>query len=309
MTFLSQAFVFQRTCLKRIKFTAHPWKRLSECVNRRVCKRCKKALLLSLADIDQQESLKRLAMPDIGKFFFEPTESVCFPDNRQQILTTEDEPWSGICLLVISLPNGRHAVGTGWLVSPTMVVTAGHCVHHGKDGEFFSQIEIIPGANGLLQPFQSKTVSNANFRASNGWVADGSVEDDYGAIILEQPFASVNGKTPFVFEVANLTNAQFENAKVSLSGYPADKPVGTNWTDSGPLDSVKSKRLLYSIDTFGGHSGSPVDMLVNGKRVVVGIHNYGNCPNKCTRITADVVRDLQSWANESRATQKDYGKR
>ncbi|MBX3418584.1 MAG: hypothetical protein KF851_13350 [Pirellulaceae bacterium] len=38
---------------------------------------------------------------------------------------------------------------------------------------------------------------------------------------------------------------------------------------------------------------------VNGELCAVGIHNYGGCPNKATRITPIIKADLDRWLQES----------
>ena len=250
-------------------------------------------------DANLENVQDQLRLPDIGEFFFDTPETLCLPDERQQITTTDQAPWNGICLLVITLPDGRKAVGTGWFVSPQLVVTAGHCVHQGDGGDFFSSVEVIPGANGLVRPFGSKEVASSKLRASDPWIADGRVADDYGAILLPEPFVNGDGEGPSLFKISVATDLQLQQAMLALSGYPADKPTGTQWSASGTPSQVQANRIRYMIDTFGGHSGSPVNLLLGSNSRVVGIHNYGGCPNKCTRITAAVMNDINQWLNES----------
>src|SRR4029450_3925081 len=59
-------------------------------------------------------------------------ESVLGPDDRARILDTELPPWRMICALEMRGPSGAGAIGTGWLVGPRTILTAGHCVHSGR---------------------------------------------------------------------------------------------------------------------------------------------------------------------------------
>lgn len=233
------------------------------------------------------------ALPDIGSYFFAQPESVCHPDERTQVTDTQLPPWNGNCQLIITMNNGSMARGTGWLMTPTFVVTAGHCVHEGEGGSFFRSIEVIPGMNGGQMPFGSQVVGSENFRASTGWKVNGSEIDDYGAIRLSTAFSGV-AVTP----AAVATDEQLQQSILELSGYPADKPTGTQWAHFGSASTVLPRRLRYMIDTFGGHSGSAVTMTSASGRTAVGIHNYGGCPNKCTRITAEVMADLNNWIQQ-----------
>ncbi|UPJ49335.1 hypothetical protein IVB30_41460 [Bradyrhizobium sp. 200] len=56
-------------------------------------------------------------------------ESIIGEDERVRILDTDLMPWCMICNLRIEGPRGA-AVGTGWLVGPRTLLTAGHCVYH-----------------------------------------------------------------------------------------------------------------------------------------------------------------------------------
>ena len=62
-------------------------------------------------------------------------EMVFKDDDRRQVADTHPFPWQSICSLVITAADGSKWVGSGWLASPRMVVTAGHCVYlHGHGG-------------------------------------------------------------------------------------------------------------------------------------------------------------------------------
>jgi V8-like Glu-specific endopeptidase len=256
-----------------------------------------KVAIPTIDDVAKRQEYERLAkLPRIESLFFPIPESVCLPDERQQVTTTSDAPWSANCQLVITIRDGRQAIGTGWLLGPRLVVTAGHCVHEGENGEFFEKVEVIPGMNGPVRPFGSLTASQANLRASQEWKESGTLAMDYGAIILDEDFTA-GGSSPANLAIAVKSNTQLTNLPVFLSGYPADKLFGTQWRDDDPILTVQEGRLKYMLDTFGGHSGSAV--VSADDKLVVGIHNYGGCPNHCTRITSKVKADLDAWSGES----------
>lgn len=247
--------------------------------------------VIPLSETESIESYSAMnEIRDIGEFFFEVPESVCLPDERTQVTDTTTAPWNGICQLIITTRGGLKGRGTGWFLTPTVVVTAGHCVHEGAGGDFFPEIEVIPGMNGPVRPFGSQTVTSTALRTTQKWKEFGSVVHDYGVIVLDQPFVGVT-----VTPALALSDADLAAANLELSGYPADKATGTQWFHSGVPTSVANGRLFYTIDTFGGHSGSAVTANHSSGRVAVGIHNYGGCPNKCTRITQEVLDEINSW--------------
>lgn len=232
----------------------------------------------------------------IESLFFDFVESVCPPDDRMPEANNEIAPWSGICQLIIDIGSGERALGSGFLVSERCVVTAGHCVHRGEGGGYFSQVEVIPGCRGNYRPFGSQMSSV--MKAADGWTINGRLADDYGVIILPQPFvASSNGQSPAMGVMAVLDDAALLGTEVYICGYPADKPFGTLFSDSDPIRSVAAQRLFYDADTYGGNSGCPVIFGGPGGPIV-GIHNYGGCNNKSTRLNDSVVSQIRAWIDE-----------
>lgn len=121
---------------------------------------------------------------DIGEASFGPrvtsgdarTESVLGADDRRQINNTGDLPWRMNASLLITARDGSSWIGTGWFVSPKVLITAGHCLYirnsgvAGRDG-WVQRITVIPGRNGNTMPF-GQAVST-NFRSVVGWTQNG----------------------------------------------------------------------------------------------------------------------------------------
>jgi V8-like Glu-specific endopeptidase len=105
------------------------------------------------------------------------------------------------------------------------------------------------------------------------------------------------GNTVGWFGFACLSGSSLRNLLVNNAGYAGDKPFGTLWFNAGRITRVTTRRLYYMIDTYGGHSGSPVWRSRGGRRYGVGVHNYGGCPNKATRITRPVFENMKNWKN------------
>ncbi len=232
---------------------------------------------------------------------YSAAESVCIPDTRKRVLNSAEAPWSGNCFLRIETSDGMYAGGTGWLIAPNIVLTAGHCVHSGEGGEFFKSVEVIPGfdANSVdLPPFGSRV--STNLRASDNWKSEGDWGADYGAIILESGFGGA--KAPATYLPFVLADNELGGLVVNISGYPADLVSGVQYYSGGKITKVTGDRLFYEIDTAGGMSGSAVIWNDPGdeRRRVVGIHNYGGCPNKASRITVNVKSDIDAWTSEAK---------
>lgn len=222
-------------------------------------------------------------------------EVVIGADDRVRVTNTTTYPWRCICALRITAKDGSRWIGTGWLAGNRTVITAGHCVYLHSRGGWASSIEVIPGANGAGRPFGS--VSSSVLRSVKGWTQDKQRSHDYGAIILPRGWAHA-GKLGY-FGFANLGMLSLLGLNVNLSGYPGDKPDGTQWWHARRITLATPRTIVYNIDTAGGQSGSPVWRLKDGQRHCVGIHTNGSVlGNSATRIVAPVFDNIKKWKDE-----------
>ncbi len=88
---------------------------------------------------------------------------------------------------------------------------------------------------------------------------------------------------------------------LNVSGYPCDKPSGTQWYDFDSGHSATSFRHFYTMDTFGCQSGAPVWRLNSGNRHILTIHAYGDgagtpgISNGGTRLNNDKYDRIFTW--------------
>lgn len=231
-------------------------------------------------------------------------ESVIGVDMRERILETDLLPWRMICALRMFADGGGGAIGTGWLVGPRTIVTAGHCVHHqGFFGGWAHKIEVSAGRDGTEFPFG--TVTATRFSSVDKWVADADPDFDIGCIHLDDPL----GDTAGWFSIASLPPKELESHMVNISGYPADRGSGTEqYFHKNRILNVSDRRVFYDVDTAGGQSGAPV--WIHEKKdappLVVGIHAYGTggtpfdlgiTANSAPRIIPEVFDQISDWVN------------
>ena len=223
------------------------------------------------------------------------TEVIIGTDDRLRVSSTGLYPWRAICALRITAANGARFIGTGWLISPRTVITAGHCVFMHNEGGWARSIEVIPGLNDASRPFGSAISSN--LRSVKGWTESRSREYDYGAIIL--PSNSRLGDRTGYFGFAVRNDAFLLGSALNLSGYPGDKGGSQQWYMAQRGKRLSPRVITYDIDTMGGQSGSPVWVLQNGQRYAVGVHTNGaGSGNSATRIDANVFTRLTEWRNQ-----------
>ncbi len=236
------------------------------------------------------EAIDLTALPPAYVGEYAQPESICGRDDRARISPATAIPWRMICQLIITRSDGSKVRGTGWFVGPRTVMTAGHCVFGHASGGWAKGIEIIPGMDGTTKPYGSQV--GTSFRSVTGWTQSHKTTHDYGCIILPD---EVLGRRVGWFGFASLSDKSLKNLLVNNSGYAGDKTFGTQWFNAGRITETKERQLRYLIDTFGGHSGSPVWRYRESKRHAVGIHAYGGCPNAATRITKPVFDNMKNW--------------
>lgn len=231
----------------------------------------------------------------------EAQEVIIGTDNRVRINPTTSYPWRAICALKITAADGSRWIGTGWLVSPRTVITAGHVVFLHNHGGWPRSIEVIPAMNNGIRPFGSCFATT--YRSVKGWVNSKNSDFDYGAIIL--PTNCRPGDRTGWFGLAVKNDAFLRASVLNLSGYPGDKGTpfpaqqgNEQWFMSLRPKSLSSRRIIYDIDTMGGQSGAPVWILVNGQRYAVGVHTNGHLSgNSATRIVTPVFNNMIAWKN------------
>jgi V8-like Glu-specific endopeptidase len=222
-----------------------------------------------------------------------PVEEIACGDNPRNEVNAKSYPYRMICLLVITDFSGEKFRGTGFFISPRCIVTAGHCVF--PQGHWAKEIEVVPGVKGTeTPPFGSQ--KSSWFETTNGWIENKREENDYGVVLLPNDELHTRiDRCHFGYKIIADNQQQLQ---LTVSGYPEDK-ASVQWRGIGPVSEIKPNKLTYKIDTEKGNSGSPVFLGIDDIYYALGIHNYGQCPNFCTRITKPVVDNFNRWISIS----------
>jgi V8-like Glu-specific endopeptidase len=64
---------------------------------------------------------------------------------------------------------------------------------------------------------------------------------------------------------------------IKIAGYPGDRPIGTMWRHAEVLRGWTPRRLLYTVQTCPGHSGSPIWHRTASQETpkIIGVHTSG----------------------------------
>ena len=174
-----------------------------------------------------------------------------------------------------SVKDDRWGNGTGWLIRPDVLVTAGHCAYDWNRGlGRCMKIKAYIGYNGI----SSVGTRNVQFRqgkkvvTTDPWLKSSTkTSNDVAFIQLDEPFEGVR---PYKF----CTTPMKGNATLGVVGYPGDKRHNndpnrelaeqmyeefskTDWS----LTRSGDKMLEYRIDTYKGNSLLVCTIIVDAK--------------------------------------------
>ncbi|KAF7558156.1 hypothetical protein G7Z17_g50 [Cylindrodendrum hubeiense] len=188
--------------------------------------------------------------------------------------------------------NGKPVwmIGTGWLVRPDLLVTAGHVVFDWKyQFGASTQIKCYIGYNGASS-VGSPTVQARYGRkvvTTGEWINEPIRPKDVAFIQLQSPFTG--NLRPIAF-----TDTPSSGDKIlGVVGYPGDRNMGDEIgaqmfelferTDYD-LDRNPMNMIEYRISTYAGQSGAPILCKGNGKQFSIGTHCYGGGNNNSGSI-------------------------
>jgi glutamyl endopeptidase len=240
-------------------------------------------------------------------------------DTRVRVTPTSSAPWQYIARILFTYPDDSAKICTGFFIGPYTVATAGHCVHDmtrvkkpdGVNGWAVSAT-VYPGYDAGVVPFGS--ASGYQLYSTQGWIEGQDQQYDYGAVYLTSPLGDTVGYFNFGFFSDEYLIQYFSSGGVAgVAGYPLDKdaacpggnPAGCLWTDSGPVTSMTSKILNYSISTdTAGQDGAPIWINDSGNLYAVGINLFSAGDSLCSagkncglRIISEVAANFETWSN------------
>lgn len=199
--------------------------------------------------------------------------------NRVTSLST---PYSRIMCLRLGRDtdgNGtidNWAVGTGFLVGPDLMLTAGHCMY-GAEGGNVEEMRIYSGQNSTsLQSYcyPSKWYTPDEFK-------NGDTNYDWCLVKLQSGLGNTYGWFDCVTPTSSISS-------VRVSGYPdSSEYYYFQYTSTGALYLNGNYGVRYTCSTFGGQSGAPV---FDTDYVVYGIHtDGGTLYNYGKKITSRIL--------------------
>ncbi|KAF4428874.1 Glutamyl endopeptidase [Fusarium acutatum] len=233
----------------------------------------------------------------------QPVESVLLPDDGsrgnsesiigedlRQLVDPQDFYEGGKYRSIVKIQSrfqdqGRQIwmMGSGWLIRPDLLVTAGHVVFDwGRKLGAADQIKCYIGYNG------KQSVGSPQVQARFGAKVVTPVEWIEGSTNRRQDVAFIRLDRPFtgdlrLFSYLN-TPEKGNGTYLGVVGYPGDRTLQDEQGAQMYEEFARSDYNIgespyhmveYSISTFSGQSGAPVIRKSDGRLNVIGTHSYG----------------------------------
>ena len=209
-----------------------------------------------------------------------------------------------------------RGIGSGFVIGPSAVATAAHCVYHATYG-IADSIYIVPAKNGTLEPYGRETIDDPvigeSVIISTDYLQSGSSADDWAVIELDSQVGNQTGWLGIRWQ-----SASYNNTYVYNTGYPAE--VTGYEQDDVDRDMFffffyvrysAAKYLCGDWDATGGNSGGPVyiynsdtgytliGILTAGSGTDTDFNDYGlgdgEAYTYATRITQDIYNLFVSY--------------
>ncbi|MBP6950928.1 MAG: SEL1-like repeat protein, partial [Alphaproteobacteria bacterium] len=221
-----------------------------------------------------------------------------------RVMNPSELPYQFHGHMIIKFLNGKEYVGSGTLVGPHHILTAGHNIFSHKIGEgWATSVKFIPARNEAEMLFGE--AQGAVLLSVSNWVENQNKEYDFGMVILDE---SIGYRTGWAGIFAAPDNF-LKQSIIHISGYPGnkvekDRQLAQMWTMSHHVKTVLKDQITYEIDTYPEQSGSGVwtQLTDYSGYYVVGVHAYDeenqNDENAATRISAVKFKRLVSWIQE-----------
>jgi V8-like Glu-specific endopeptidase len=227
-------------------------------------------------------------------------------------------PSSAVCHIASTFPNGAVYWGTGTLVDPFHVLTAGHMTYNAAAGGWATEVTVTAGESFGWSPFGDAYATYE--RTYNSFINDSNInsnghapgDGDIGLLTLDRNLGYQTGWFGFGY---NTDDNFYSGRGYNTRGYPAQAGYSGldmyyqygNISGTYPGTSSYFGALYWStsqISAIPGQSGSGIYDYNGGNRRIDGIIETTTDPNNtgtgygfAERITQGVFYDLVNWMN------------
>jgi len=224
-------------------------------------------------------------------------------DQRIVVPDVTATPWRPLVCLRMRYADGSHAVGTGLLIGPDLILTAAHNLFALDLGKFVesavAEVGVKNGVAAASARFKRVDVCPGYTRQSLRNPSRYSV--DFGlARVDSDALHRWAGMYVDVLAQEPIPNNELAQSLLNVAGYPDREGPLTLKTDSGGAlpGTLTASNFRYKMDTMPGESGGPVFRYHKdtGAFVYAGVHVAGEAASNLARRYDPAMRaQLKAW--------------
>jgi len=191
--------------------------------------------------------------------------------------TSEKFPYRVNCKLRMKFPGSSgNWGGSGVLIDPYHVMTAGHCVYDRDLGGYAESIKVIPAYDddrSDQEPFGSASWNGCRL-IWTGWVSNRQFKHDIAIIRLDRPIGALTSWFGYGY---NTSCSFYKDTNFYSGSYPIEGHTGNDmyWRSGKFNYCPNSREMRFWRRAYGGESGSGYYYKKSGNRYVHGVMSHG----------------------------------
>lgn len=213
-------------------------------------------------------------------------------DNKTLIQNTAVGPWCNTVKLLIVGNDNHEYIGSGFMLGPNSVATAGHCLYNEDWNGWAKDIIVIPALNGTYQPYGS--ASWTTVECGGNWYDYNDNQDDWGIIRIDANLGNYTGWLGLRWQ-----SNSYNGETVMAVGYPWEDDSHMYYSE-GTVTLSSDRTLEGNWALSGGQSGGPVEKYYSSSGyTAIGVNRGGDdyTYSDCLRIDEWIFNKFRSYRN------------